>query len=44
MNASPPTRDRAGFTLIEVLAALGLCTLLAVATASAIAFAARAEQ
>ena len=34
----------AGFTLIEVLVALGLCAVLAVAVASAIAFAARAER
>jgi prepilin-type N-terminal cleavage/methylation domain-containing protein len=44
MKAQLQTRDRAGFTLIEVLAALGLCALLAMATASAIAFAARAER
>ena len=34
----------AGFTLVEVLVALGLCAVLAVAVASAIAFAARAER
>ena len=44
MTASPPSCPRAGFTLLEVLAALAICVLLAVATASAIAFAARAEQ
>ncbi|MGD9782619.1 MAG: type II secretion system protein [Kiritimatiellia bacterium] len=35
---------RAGFTLIEVLVSLGLCAVLASATASAVAFAARAER
>lgn len=44
MNASHPTRIRAGFTLIEVLAALALCVLLAVATTSAIAFTSRSER
>ena len=44
MEDHQPISPRAGFTLIEVLAALGLCALLATATASAIAFAARAEQ
>ena len=41
MNAFRPT---AGFTLIEVLASLGLCALLATAAAGAVAFAARAER
>ena len=36
--------NRAGFTLIEVLVALGLCALLATAAASATAFAARTER
>ena len=44
MEDRQPIHPRAGFTLIEVLASLGLCALLATATASAIAFAARAEQ
>lgn len=44
VHVNPPNRKRSGFTLIEVLASLGLCALLATATASAIAFAARAEQ
>ena len=44
MTAAPPSRPRAGFTLLEVLAALAICVLLAVATASAIAFAARADE
>ena len=44
MDAPCPTSGPAGFTLIEVLAALGLCALLATATASAVAFAARTEQ
>lgn len=38
------TDPRKGFTLIEVLTALGLCALLAVSTASAISFASRAER
>ena len=33
-----------GFTLIEVLASLGLCALLAVATTSAVVMASRAER
>ena len=37
-------RTPAGFTLIEVLASLGLCALLATAAAGAVAFAARAER
>ena len=37
-------RPTAGFTLIEVLASLGLCALLATAAAGAVAFAARAER
>ena len=41
MHAFRPT---AGFTLIEVLASLGLCALLATAAAGAVAFAARAER
>jgi type II secretory pathway pseudopilin PulG len=44
MNAQRPTPGPAGFTLIEVLASLGLCALLAAAIASAIAFSARAER
>jgi prepilin-type N-terminal cleavage/methylation domain-containing protein len=44
MNAQFQTPGRAGFTLIEVLVSLGLCALLAMATASAITFAARAER
>ena len=44
MDDRQPNSTRAGFTLIEVLASLGLCALLATATASAIAFAARAER
>jgi prepilin-type N-terminal cleavage/methylation domain-containing protein len=44
MNAHFQTPGRTGFTLIEVLVSLGLCALLATATASAIAFAARAER
>ena len=44
MNAPRSITIRAGFTLVEVLASLGLCALLATATASAIAFAARAER
>ena len=44
MNASLSIRGRAGFTLVEVLAALGLCAFLAVAVASAVSFAARAER
>lgn len=44
MNAPIQISGRAGFTLIEVLVSLGLCALLATATASAIAFAARAER
>lgn len=44
MNAQSTTPGSAGFTLIEVLASLGLCALLAAATASAVAFAARAER
>jgi prepilin-type N-terminal cleavage/methylation domain-containing protein len=43
MYAQSPTRDESGFTLIEVLASLGLCALLATATASAIVFSARTE-
>ena len=43
MNDSLPKRET-GFTLIEVLVSLALCVLLATATASAVAFAARAEQ
>ena len=44
MDAQTQIQGRAGFTLIEVLASLGLCALLAAATASAIAFSARAER
>ncbi|MGD9612306.1 MAG: prepilin-type N-terminal cleavage/methylation domain-containing protein [Kiritimatiellia bacterium] len=44
MAASRPAAGSAGFTLIEVLASLGLCALLATATAGAVAFAARAER
>ncbi len=43
MNDSFPKRET-GFTLIEVLVSLALCVLLATATASAVAFASRAEQ
>jgi prepilin-type N-terminal cleavage/methylation domain-containing protein len=43
VHVNHPNRKQSGFTLIEVLASLGLCALLATATASAIAFAARAE-
>ena len=39
-----PAAGPAGFTLIEVLASLGLCVLLATAAAGAVAFAARAER
>jgi len=35
---------RTGFTLIEVLASLGLCALLATAVAAAVSFSARAER
>ncbi len=44
MNAPLQSTPRAGFTLIEVLVSLGLCAVLAVATASAITFAARTER
>ena len=44
MNASPPTRNRAGFTLIEVLAAIGLCAVLAAAAAAAIRLSSRAAR
>ncbi len=44
MNMFSSIRAQRGFSLIEVLASLGLCALLAAATASAIAFSARAEQ
>ena len=44
MHAFPSIRNRAGFTLIEVLASLGLCALLAAAAASAVAFASRSER
>ncbi len=44
MDAPNTSSVRAGFTLIEVLASLGLCALLATATASAIAFASRMER
>lgn len=44
MNAQPSTCNPAGFTLIEVLASLGLCALLATTTASAITFSARADR
>ena len=43
MNTSH-TKLNLGFTLIEVLVSLALCALLATSTASAIAFAARAER
>ncbi len=43
MNASL-SNPNPGFTLIEVLVSLALCALLAVSTASAIAFASRAER
>ena len=44
MNAPKHISNRTGFTLIEVLAALGLCAFLATATAAAIAFSSRAER
>ena len=44
MDDRQPNLFRAGFTLIEVLAALGLCAFLATAVATAVAFAARAER
>lgn len=44
MNTSLSAITRRGFTLIEVLMALGICALLAAATAAAISFAARAER
>ena len=44
MHPPPSSPARAGFTLIEVLVSLGLCALLASSTASAIAFATRAER
>jgi len=44
MDTSHPINRREGFTLIEVLTALGLCAFLAVSTASAISFASRAER
>ena len=44
MNAQTHISNRSGFTLIEVLAALGLCAFLATATAAAIAFSSRAER
>lgn len=44
MDAPPATSRPAGFTLVEVLAALGLCALLATAVASAVSFSARAER
>lgn len=44
MDDRQPNFFRAGFTLIEVLAALGLCAFLATAVATAVAFAARAER
>ena len=44
MQSRLPNQRSVGFTLIEVLASLGLCALLAVATASAVAIASRAER
>ncbi|HAL93098.1 MAG TPA: hypothetical protein DCM68_08765 [Verrucomicrobia bacterium] len=44
MSPGQPICMNHGFTLIEVLASLGLCVLLATATASAVAFASRAER
>jgi len=44
MNTPQPNLRKEGFTLIEVLTALGLCAFLAVSTASAISFASRAER
>lgn len=44
MNPRPSIRKRNGFTLVEVLMSLGLCLLLTITTASAVAFAARAER
>lgn len=43
MNDSLSKRE-SGFTLIEVLVSLALCVLLATAAATAVSFAARAEQ
>ena len=44
MNKQLQIPARTGFTLIEVLVSLGLCALLATATASAITFSARSER
>jgi prepilin-type N-terminal cleavage/methylation domain-containing protein len=44
MNTPQSNPRSRGFTLIEVLTALGLCAFLAVSTASAISFASRAER
>lgn len=43
MKAFFPITESNGFTLIEVLTALGLCAFLAVSTATAITFAARSD-
>ncbi len=44
MKIPKPISRPSGFTLIEVLASLGLCALLAAATASAVVFSGRAER
>ena len=44
MTIPDPISRPSGFTLIEVLASLGLCALLAAATASAVVFSGRAER
>ncbi len=44
MTIPDPISRPSGFTLIEVLASLGLCALLAAATTSAVVFSGRAER
>ena len=44
MTPCPPNFRRTGFTLIEVLAALGLCAVLATASAAAIRLSSRATR